>query len=77
MNIESKRNKNSGAEMISNMIYGKIPPQSVDLEKDVLGYLLVDYRLIVDAKAILSADDFYKDDHKIFFKQFAMFPNTV
>jgi len=68
MNIESNRNKNRGAEMVSNMIYGKMPPSSVELEKDILGYLLVDYRLIVDAKAILTADDFYKDEHKIIFQ---------
>lgn len=51
-----------------DLVFGKMPPNSVDVEKDVLGYLLVDYKLIIDAKAILVADDFYKPEHKIIYQ---------
>ena len=60
--------KKKGSVDLSSMIYGKVPPSAVELEKDVLGYLLVDYRLVVDAKAILSAEDFYKDEHKYIYQ---------
>jgi replicative DNA helicase len=63
----TERRKNSNID-ISSMIYGKIPPSAVDLEKDVLGYLLVDYKLIIDVKAILSASDFYKNDHQLIYQ---------
>jgi replicative DNA helicase len=60
--------KNKSSVDFSSMVYGKVPPSAVELEKDVLGYLLIDYRLLVDAKSILSADDFYKDDHKYIYQ---------
>lgn len=51
-----------------DIVFGKMPPNSVDVEKDVLGYLLVDYKLVIDAKSILVADDFYKEAHKIIYQ---------
>lgn len=52
----------------SSLIYGKVPPNAVELEKNVLGYILVEHKLVIDAKALLVQDDFYKDEHKTIFK---------
>ncbi|MDO4535397.1 MAG: replicative DNA helicase [Clostridium perfringens] len=43
-------------------------PQSIEAEKSVLGAMMIDKNVIVQAAEALSADDFYRDTHKYIFK---------
>lgn len=51
-----------------DLIYGKVPPNAIDLEKEVLGCLLVDYKLIIEVKPILNTNDFYNIDNQIIYQ---------
>ncbi len=46
----------------------RIPPQSIEAEQSVLGSMLIDNREIADVVEILSADDFYREAHRLIFE---------
>ena len=46
----------------------KSSPQSIEAEKSVLGSMMIDKNVIAQAVEILSAEDFYRDEHKYIFK---------
>src|SRR3972149_354096 len=46
----------------------KIPPQNTEAEQSILGSLLIDKDAIIKVADILSADDFYRDDHGEIYK---------
>ena len=41
----------------------KIPPQNIEAEQSILGSLLIDKDAIIKVADILTADDFYRQDH--------------
>ncbi|MGN0941906.1 MAG: replicative DNA helicase, partial [Selenomonadaceae bacterium] len=43
-------------------------PQSIEAEQSVLGSMLIDNRAIADVVEILSADDFYREAHRLIFE---------
>lgn len=47
-----------------NNIYGKVPPQAVDMEEAVLGAILIDKDCIIDVIDILKTESFYKEAHQ-------------
>lgn len=49
----------------SDLIFGKIPPQAVDLEKAILGIMLVDSKSIKIVKETLEPIDFYLNSNTI------------
>ncbi len=59
------RNK---TEDISNMLYGKIPPQARELEEAVLGALLIEKDAISYVSDILKPESFYVDAHATIFR---------
>ena len=46
---------------------GKMPPQNIEAEQAVLGALLVDKDAMFKIAGTVSADDFYREDHKTIF----------
>ena len=46
---------------------GKIPPQSLDAEKSLLGAVLIDDEVLADATEFATAKDFYDKRHAIIF----------
>jgi replicative DNA helicase len=58
------RNK---TEDISNMLYGKIPPNSRELEEVILGSILIDRNCIITVASILKPESFYVDAHATIF----------
>jgi len=58
--------KNQQTTSINQNEFGKLPPQSIELEEAVLGALLVEKDAI--EKIDLNADDFYKEIHQTIFK---------
>ena len=46
---------------------GQIPPQNIELEKAVLGALIIEPKSYLTVADILTVDAFYKDEHQIIF----------
>jgi len=46
----------------------KLPPQSIEGEKSVLGSMLLEKDAIITASEMLKEEDFYRDDHKKIFR---------
>lgn len=59
------RNK---TEDISNLLYGKIPPQARELEEAVLGAILIEKDAISYVSDILKTESFYVDAHSTIFR---------
>lgn len=45
----------------------RVPPQNIEAEQSVLGAMLIDKEAIAKATEILSADDFYREAHRVIF----------
>ncbi len=57
---------NSKADL-SNIVFGKLPPQAPDLEESVLGALMIDRDAVISAIEILRPESFYDPRHNIIF----------
>lgn len=49
------------------MIEERVPPQNIEAEQAVLGAMLIDKESIAKATEVLSADDFYREAHRVIF----------
>lgn len=49
-------------------IRGKIPPQNIEIEKTVLGAILIDHESIDKIIELITAESFYLDTHRIIYK---------
>ncbi len=49
-------------------IEGKLPPQAVDLEKVILGAILIDKEALTSVGAIIKPDSFYKESHSVIYR---------
>lgn len=48
--------------------YGKLPPQALELEEDVLGAIMVEKNLLLEVSEIINPNDFYKIAHQKIFE---------
>lgn len=48
-----------------------VPPQSIEAERSVLGALMLDISVFSGVQSVLSAQDFYRTEHKIIFNAIA------
>jgi len=70
----TSRNKN----VIPITDFGRIPPQAIDLEKAVLGALLLNSNVIDDVIVILNKDAFYDPKHQCIFNAiFELFKQSL
>ena len=53
---------------LDSIAYGKVPPQSIDLEKGILGSILLEKNAINEVRIFLSPKHFYSESHKIIYK---------
>ena len=53
-------------DVTTDYLYGKVPPQAIEVEEAILGALLLEKDAI--SKVSLSADMFYKDTNQVIFK---------
>lgn len=51
-----------------SMIYGKVPPQAVDMEKAVLGACMIEREAFSNAAELLDESCFYSEAHKFIFR---------
>ena len=49
------------------MLEERVPPQNIEAEQAVLGAMLIDKEAIAKATEVLSADDFYREAHRVIF----------
>jgi len=49
----------------------KVPPHSVEAEQSLLGGLLLDNQAFDKIADLVTADDFYRDDHRRLFRHVA------
>jgi replicative DNA helicase len=65
----TKRKKGeSPAIDLSTMVYGKVPPQATELEKAILGAILLEKEAIDIADQFLKPETFYLDSHQRIYK---------
>ena len=62
------KNKRKVAPDLSTMVYGKVPPQSKDLEEAVLGAIMLEKGAFDTVVEILKPECFYVDAHQRIFK---------
>ncbi|MCF8232624.1 MAG: replicative DNA helicase [Bacteroidales bacterium] len=59
---------NKGKQQLPTLESGKIPPQALDIEKAVLGALMLDRNALTSVIDILQPEVFYKDAHQKIFE---------
>lgn len=67
LNLNNNRRKKPPVDL-SMMVYGKVPPQSVELEKVVLGAIMLEKTAFDKAEEILQPECFYLETHQRVFK---------
>jgi len=65
--IQSLANSKTSNSMVVPLEKGKIPPQAIDLEKVVLGALMIDGKGVDEVIDLLTPDVFYKKAHQFIF----------
>jgi replicative DNA helicase len=69
-NIKAEfKNKKQSKTDISSMVYGKVPPQAIELEEAVLGAIMLEKDKLLEVFEIIKdAECFYKSEHKKIYK---------
>jgi len=67
--VEERAFSRRGPESVTDLI--KVPPQSVEAEQSVLGGLLLDNQSWDRIADIITADDFYRREHRLIFNAIA------
>jgi replicative DNA helicase len=65
---QSRKTKPEFSPVNIDTIYGKIPPQAIEVEEAVLGALMLGENEIYKISGILSEESFYKEEHQIIFR---------
>lgn len=65
--FENKENR-PGTQRLPSEILDRLPPQSLDAEKSVLGSLLLDPELCDEVALVIRVDDFYSPPHQTLFR---------
>ena len=47
----------------------RVPPQNIEAEESVLGSMLIEAGAVLTASEMLTAEDFYKENHRIIFRR--------
>jgi replicative DNA helicase len=65
---QQKKTKPEFPSVNIDTIYGKLPPQAVEVEEAVLGALMLERDAIFKVSSIITEESFYKSEHQIIFK---------
>jgi replicative DNA helicase len=63
-----KRRNEKPAIDLSTMVYGKVPPQAGEIEKAILGAIMLEKSAIDFAAELLKPESFYQDAHQRIYK---------
>jgi replicative DNA helicase len=64
---QQKKPKSDFTPINIDTIYGKIPPQAIEVEEAVLGACMIEREAIFKVAPILSVESFYNAEHQIIF----------
>ncbi len=68
MNLnKDRKNGRRSAPDITSMVYGKVPPQAIDIEIGILGALMLDQNCVSIAMGKLFVEMFYVEQHQLIF----------
>lgn len=67
-NKRNTRGTRNNSDDMSAMIYGKIPPSAIELEKAILGHILTEQNAYNKISDILKSETFYKESHATIFR---------
>lgn len=67
-NSARRRNTGSGADNLSNYVFGKLQPQALPLEEAVLGALMLDREALPVVMDILRPDSFYLEANQMVYR---------
>jgi replicative DNA helicase len=76
LNKDKRVNKKSPVDL-NTMVYGKVPPQSRELEEAVLGAIMLESRTFESVAETLRPECFYLDAHQRIFKAMMMLSNKT
>lgn len=65
---QNKQRKKRISPSVDLMVYGKVPPQSKEIEEAVLGGILIDSNCLIDVISLINEEMFYVDAHQRIFK---------
>lgn len=65
---KSLKNKNKNTPDINPMLYGKVPPQAVEIEEVVLGAIMLEKDAIDVVSSTLPMDAFYSESNRLIYK---------
>ena len=67
---QPKKKLDINAEALNtiNAMYGKLPPQAIEVEEAVLGALMLERDAIYKVSSIISEESFYKSEHQTIFR---------
>jgi len=64
----NKKSRNKKVTETTPTLYGKIPPQAIELEKAILGAILIDQNCLPDVLNILFSEIFYLESHQFVYQ---------
>lgn len=64
----TQQKKARSKEDYLSLVYGKVPPNNIDAEKKVLGYMMMYPKNVAEVRSILDGEEFYKEEHRIIAK---------
>lgn len=64
----NRKDKNKKRVDLNSIVYGKVPPQAVDIEKAVLGQILLFSSVLNEVVELLTPECFYTEAHQKIFK---------
>lgn len=68
MMAQKSRNNQAQIKTELELLGGKMPPQSIELEEAVLGALLLERDAFTNVMEVLKANFFYKESHQVIYK---------
>ena len=62
--------------MVDTSIFGATPPQNIEMERNLLGCMMIDPKSTDDIASIVHLEDFYLESHQILFDRIVKMYNT-
>ena len=66
-NESKKHTKKTSVSAVDTSIFGATPPQNIEMERNLLGCLMIDPKSADDIVSIVHRDDFYLEAHRILY----------
>lgn len=65
---KDKKQPRKPAVNLDTMVYGKLPPQAIELEEAVLGAIMIEKGAMAEVQDLLTDTKFYRESHQVIFR---------